>query len=190
MTRKERPIRGAGPIRALAAAGLALCLVVDPTAGSFIGMNIQKAIVRRTVDRHILAGIEGSDLVVLQFSRSESQTLLRWEHPREFEYDGQMYDIVETWTVGDTIYYRCWWDREETALNSRMRLLALRALGDAPRIGDCGDPRERSDRPSSCVLILGWTFPTPAFSDSKAPDFTDRHPSVVIPPPTPPPRPA
>lgn len=190
MTRKSRPARAAGALRALAVGLVALAFVADPTAGSLTWLNIERAIVKKAVDHHIVAGIEASDLVLLEFSREETETLLRWEHAREFEYDGQMYDVVETWAVGGTVYYRCWWDREETALNNRMRILALRGLGDSPRVGDSGAPHRASLRASSFVLPGGWAFPAPGPSDTRPPVWADRYLSIVIPPFTPPPRPA
>lgn len=190
MTPKHRPARAAGALRALAVVLVALPFVADPTAGSLTWLDLERANVKKAVDRHIVAGIEAGDLVLLEFSRAETETLLRWEHAREFEYDGQMYDVVETWAVGDTVFYRCWWDREETALNNRMRLLALRALGDAPRVGDKGASLGTSSRPSSFVLPGDWAFPTPGLSDPRTPDLADRYLSVVLPPITPPPRPA
>jgi hypothetical protein len=177
--RSSRAIRG---LRAPALVLAALAFAAD--------LNLERSIVKKAVDRHIVAGIEESDLVLLEFSREETETLLRWEHAREFEYDGQMYDVVETWAVGDTVFYRCWWDREETALNSRMRLLALRALGDAPRVGDRGASLGSSSRLSSFVLPGDWAFPTPGPSDPRTPAPADRYLSIVIPPLTPPPRPA
>lgn len=177
-------------LRALAAGLVALAFVADPTAGSLTWLNLERANVKKAVDRHIVAGIEAGDLVLLEFSREETGTLLRWEHAREFEYDGQMYDVAETWAVGDTVFYRCWWDREETALNNRMRLLARRALGDAPRVGDRGAPLRSSLRPSSFVIPGDWAFPTPGPSDPRTPDPAERYLSIVLPTLTPPPRPA
>jgi len=177
-------------LRALAVVLMAFSFVADPASGSLTWLDLERSIVKKAVDRHIVAGVEESDLVLLEFSREETETLLRWEHSREFEYDGQMYDVVETWAVGDTVYYRCWWDRAETALNNRMRLLARRALGDAPRVGDRGAPLRSSLRPSSFVLPGDWAFPTPGPSDPRTPDLAARYLSIVILPLTPPPRPA
>ena len=177
-------------LRALALVLATLAFVADPTAGSLTWLNLERSIVKKAVDRHIVAGVEESDLVLLEFSREETGTLLRWEHAREFEYDGQMYDVVETWAVGDTVFFRCWWDREETALNNRMRALALRAFGDAPRVGDTGASLATSSRPSSFVRPGDWAFPTPGPSDPRTPPPADRYLSIVLPPLTPPPRPA
>lgn len=72
------------------------------------------------------------ELVLLKFIKAETQTQLRWEHAGEFEYRGQMYDVVETIMKGDSIYFRCWWDHEETKLNSQLDELLAVMLGTNP----------------------------------------------------------
>lgn len=119
---------------------LLLCVVGDPFAGSLVWLQYKKSLVRREVENHIVSGMEDGDMVVLRFSREEARTKLRWEHPREFEYNRQMYDVVEKTTAGDTIYFRCLWDKKETRLKRRMEELALRAVGSGPRIGEQNPP--------------------------------------------------
>ncbi len=82
----------------------------------------------------MIAGLDKSELVLLKFSRAAAQTQLRWEHAKEFELEGQMYDVVETELKGDTLYYICWWDHEETKLNKQLKNLVAGVLGnDAER---------------------------------------------------------
>lgn len=52
----------------------------------------------------------------LIFSKEESKNLLKWEHSREFEYQGEMYDVLEIQEKGDYIEYLVWHDREESKL--------------------------------------------------------------------------
>lgn len=78
----------------------------------------------------MIAGINPEELVLLKFSKEETQTKLRWEHSKEFEYDGQMYDIVSKEVKGDSIFYRCWWDHEETKLNKKLQILVANALNE------------------------------------------------------------
>lgn len=68
----------------------------------------------------MIAGVEKDELVLFKFTETEKQNDLRWEHSKEFEYKGEMYDIVETQFHGDTTYYWCWWDYEETKLNKQL----------------------------------------------------------------------
>lgn len=76
----------------------------------------------------MIAGIAEEALVLLKFSEPDSKTLLRWEHAREFEFQGQMYDVVKTETRGDTIYYRCWLDQKESELNQQLKHLVARTF--------------------------------------------------------------
>ena len=68
----------------------------------------------------MIAGIPREELVLLKFTEDQKVNDLRWEHSKEFEYKGEMYDIVETHFKGDTTYYWCWWDYEETQLNKQL----------------------------------------------------------------------
>ncbi len=87
-------------VHRLLAGLLALGFLVDPISGVFAWIHFEKAIVRGEVRRHIISGADKNGLVVLEFSKMETESLLRWEHSREFEYNGQMYDIVESWASG------------------------------------------------------------------------------------------
>lgn len=71
----------------------ALCL---PVLGGYSWLQYQKAEVRKEVERQKERGFAEEDLVLLRFSYSETKHLLRWEHAAEFEYLGQMYDIVRS----------------------------------------------------------------------------------------------
>jgi hypothetical protein len=57
---------------------------------------------------------------------------LEWEHSKEFEYKDQMYDVVESKTYGDSAYYWCWWDNEETTLHKQLDQLLAEVLGNSP----------------------------------------------------------
>ncbi len=76
----------------------------------------------------MIAGMDEAELVLLKFTKEETQTKLRWEHSKEFEYDGQMYDIVSKEVKGDSIFYRVWWDHEETKLNKQLVKLVTSAM--------------------------------------------------------------
>jgi len=109
------------------------CLFVDPIVGAFTWIHQKKRNIKREVKRQIIEGIDKDKLVLLKFSKEETKTKLRWEHSREFEYEHKMYDIVETKIVGDTVYYWCWYDHEETMLNRQLEDLANQALGKNPK---------------------------------------------------------
>lgn len=104
---------------------LLACLIV-PLTGTYCWLHYEKRVVRKAVKKQLIEGIDKDELVLLKFSHEDIKTRLRWKHSREFEYNSQMYDIVETETKGDSVYYWCWWDHEETMLNQQLiKLLAL-----------------------------------------------------------------
>ncbi len=81
----------------------------------------------------MIAKIDPSELVLLKFTKKESREQLRWEHAKEFEYKGEMYDIVNKTELGDSIFYWCWWDYEETKLNKKLDHLLSVFLGQDPK---------------------------------------------------------
>ena len=106
--------------------------LILPFAGTFMVHKIQKKQIKRTIKRKIIAGIDKSELVLLKFTDKEKQTQLCWEHSKEFEYQGQMYDITDSQTIGDTTYYWCWWDYEETNLNKQLNKKLAESLEGNP----------------------------------------------------------
>jgi hypothetical protein len=57
----------------------------------------------------------------LVFSKSEISQVLKWEHDREFEYQGQMYDVLEIHDKGEQVEYLVWHDEEESELKEKER---------------------------------------------------------------------
>lgn len=57
--------------------------------------------------------------VLWVFSQEEVLNL-HWEHEREFEYRGEMYDVIERESNGDSVFLLCFHDREETELKRKM----------------------------------------------------------------------
>jgi hypothetical protein len=106
--------------------------LVAPFAGTFIYLQVQKSKVRKEVKHRLIAGLHQDQLVKLTFSPHQTQTELRWKHAKEFEYRGEMYDIVSTQQQGDSIVYHCWWDHEETALCQQLNTLAAVAWANNP----------------------------------------------------------
>lgn len=82
---------------------------------------------------HILSQVGKNDLITLKFISIEAASELHWEHDKEFEYKGQMYDVVESKTHGDTTIYVCWWDHNETALNIQLYQLVEAGIGNDPQ---------------------------------------------------------
>ena len=113
--------------RELLGAFLLWCLAF-PLLGTYFSLQYHKFQIKHTIKEQVIAQADNDELVLLKFTSAESQTDLRWEHSREFEYQGQMYDVVRTSTQNDTIYYWCWWDQEETRLNQQLNALLADVL--------------------------------------------------------------
>ena len=166
---------------------LAVVFLADPIVGVSTWIYVRKGAVRREVRRHILSRPDPTGLVLLGFSKPEAESLLRWEHSLEFEFDGQMYDIVESWTEGDRVYYRCWWDRAETRLNRILREVTARAFGAAPKFGSDERAGPRLLGSQEFFVTQAWKFQKPRPACLRLRSSLERCPSRSIPPPTPPP---
>ncbi len=118
--------------REIAGISFLFCLIV-PVIATFTYLHYQKVMVRKEVKHQMIMGIEQADLVLLKFTKEESQANLSWKHSKEFEYQGQMYDIVKTETNSDTIYYWCWLDHAETKLSRKLDELITHVLGHSPQ---------------------------------------------------------
>ncbi len=84
---------------------------------------------REGIESSLIAGMDKNDLVLLKFTEEEKERL-EWEHSREFEFKGEMFDVMETSVTGDTTFYWCWEDNEETTLNEQIASLVNDALGN------------------------------------------------------------
>ena len=99
--------------------------------GMFGWLQQRRKDVRREVKHQIIAGLERSELVLLTFT-PEQHSKLKWKHSKEFEFKGEMYDVVETEVVDGITQYWCWSDDEETVLNKQLFELTNIALGLDP----------------------------------------------------------
>lgn len=112
---------------------LLLFCLATPIVITFTFLHYHKKQVRKEVKHRIIAGIDKVELVLLKFTEAKTKSELRWEHSKEFEYKGEMYDVVERKIEGDTIYYWCWRDHEETKLNKQLDGLLAKVLGNNPQ---------------------------------------------------------
>jgi hypothetical protein len=101
--------------------------------GTYGWLQMQKRAMRKEVKHKLMAQVDKSQLVLLKFTSEEATKQLEWEHSKEFEYQNEMYDVVSTETHGDTTYYWCWWDYEETDLNRQLVNLTTLALNKDPQ---------------------------------------------------------
>ncbi|WP_375580284.1 hypothetical protein ABWH96_04395 [Marivirga tractuosa] len=99
---------------------------------TYLWLKHQKKQVKHEVKWKIIEGIDKSELVLIHLSKNEAAEKLDWEHSREFEFEGEMYDVVEFEETADSVKYWCWWDYEETSLNKNLAEVVNNLLGNHP----------------------------------------------------------
>lgn len=106
-------------------------VLVGPLGVTYLWLNYQKKQVKREIKWSIIHGIDREELTVLKFGQEEASQL-KWKHSKEFEFKGDMYDIVDSEVHGDSIIYWCWWDHKETKLNKQLtQLVSLSLKGNS-----------------------------------------------------------
>jgi len=98
------------------AAILLLCVFAFNLVGFLVVFKIQQRQVRKEIKEQIRQGVPEGELAVITVT-PETETLLEWEHSKEFKYKGMMYDIVRKVIIDEsTIVYYCVSDTQETEL--------------------------------------------------------------------------
>lgn len=95
-------------------------------------LSQQKNAIRKSIKHKIIAGIDKTELVLIKFSNKEISKKLEWEHSKEFEYNGNMYDVVEKLAGKDSTHFWVWPDAEEDKLNKHLKAIVKIAIGSNP----------------------------------------------------------
>lgn len=78
---------------------------------------------KREIKTQIKSGIPEDKLIEFVFHKSIVNNEIKnfkWIKNYEFRYEGEMYDIIKTKVIGDSIYYSCYHDLKESALFSNL----------------------------------------------------------------------
>lgn len=158
-----------------------------PVTTAFMFLQYQKKQVKREVKWKMIAGIDREELVVLKFTEAEKKTELNWKHSKEFEYRGEMYDIVETAVSGDTTTYWLWWDSEETKLNRQLDDLVAQVFGKSPK------DEKGQEMLTQFYKQLFYAYAEPVSSafigvETTYTPYAENFSSALLTPPSPPPR--
>jgi len=120
-------------LKRLGSIGLFLLLTL-PFAATYTWLQLEKIHIRETVKQQLVAGMDESELIRLEFTPDEAKTRLRWHHEKEFELDGQLYDVVNQSHQNQRIVFWCFADHAETNLDKQMDMLLDSLLnGDQQR---------------------------------------------------------
>ncbi len=94
-----------------------------PLGSTWLIFAGQKQRIGREVEKRIQTGVEEGELVLLRIPRAlEENPDRRFQrmHAREFRYQGVMYDVVRQEQRGDTTWYWCILDWDDTDLHNRL----------------------------------------------------------------------
>lgn len=117
---------------------LALSLFA-PLGCTYFYLQWQKKQVKRAVKHRIIEGLSRSEMCLLRFDKKTIDQEVEWEHSKEFEYKGVMYDVVESSSTKDSVFYWCWKDDDETALNQQLTALLNLQLENQPIGNDANE---------------------------------------------------
>lgn len=105
-----------------------LCCLFGPPAVLYTYWWTQKITVQKAVRAQLVQGMPREALKLIQVAVKDAPRLIHWEKEDEFAFGQQMYDVVTSFRRGDTLYYRCWQDGQETALRDQMHALIAESL--------------------------------------------------------------
>ena len=109
-----------------------LIIIAIATLFPFVYLKMERKAIKKSIKHKIIAGIEKEELVLLVFDKDEVDQQVKWKHSKEFQYKGEMFDIVEKEIIGNEIYYWVWWDKEETVLNQKLANLVRQNFTQNP----------------------------------------------------------
>jgi len=139
-----------------------LVFLIFPFAGTYCWLHFKKQKIHKEIKWKLIARTDLNELVLIKIIAKTDNEQLNWKHSMEFEYKSEMYDIVSKEMHGDTTYYWCWWDHEETKLNRQLDDLVILAFGNNP------DKSHRSQQLIDFMKLLYfqnyscWDFNLPA----------------------------
>ena len=169
--------------------GIALIFVlVSPVGVTYSWFQYRKSAVRHEIKCRMIKGMDRNELILIKLSEEESRQKLRWEHSGEFEYNRQMYDVVETDIKGDTLYYWCWWDHKETRLNRKLTEMVAHAFHKDPRRKEKQERLNTYFKSLYSLHLFDWDSTAPVFAIKRFVRALDLPSSLAFPPPKPPPR--
>jgi hypothetical protein len=136
-----------------------------PFVGRYASIEYQAYKTKKEVKHKLLAGIDCKELVSLTISKQDAADKLNWHHHKEFEYQGQMYDIVYADSIGnDTIQYWLYWDNDETKLNRQLASLVANVLGHDPIQQERNAQFNNFTKDIFCIEIVTLQMPLPSSS--------------------------
>lgn len=82
------------------------------------------------VRNNMLSDISEEEKCILQFSIHDAKNNLHWEKPDEFEYKGEMYDVISSKQIRDSVIFICYHDKKESRLKESYAELLINSFGN------------------------------------------------------------
>jgi hypothetical protein len=151
-------------------------------------MHYKKVLIKKEVKEGLITSLDKEELVLLTFTEEETREKLNWKHSNEFAFNDQMYDVVKLETKGDTSYFWCWLDHEETKLNRQLKELVNHTLGNDTQNREKQKQLITYFKSLYCSTVFTWNTITPSKTEKQLCWYSDIYSSLSLSPPTPPPR--
>ncbi len=158
---------------------LLLFLLIAPAVVTFTWLQHRKAVVRKEVKWKMIAGIDTNELVHFTFTQKETETQLKWKHAKEFEYKGEMYDVVYKVCANGTLQYWCWWDHEETKLSKQLSKLLVGAYQSDVPSKDKKQQIVSFYKSLFCSEVFSWSPIFNTFRNSNTAFFYNNYKCIV-----------
>ena len=105
-------------------------IFIMPFTTSYLFLFIKKAQIKEHAKLLIINTINRNELILLKFTKEESQKFLEWEDCNEFKYKGLMYDVLKKQIKKDSMYLLCIIDHKENKINKKLSNLVHLLLGN------------------------------------------------------------
>ncbi|MBI1225680.1 MAG: hypothetical protein GC192_10630 [Bacteroidetes bacterium] len=120
--------------------GIAISLLVIlgcPLIGTKAILLQRKSVIKLDIKAKLLEGINDDELIHFAFVKQDAIDLLEWENTLEFEFNDEMFDVVRSVERGDSVFYSCLHDKDETTINHQLSALLPKAMGTDPANEKC-----------------------------------------------------
>jgi len=109
---------------------LLLILILNiPFIGFFAYYQISKLQIKEIVELEIKNGALKSEIIELEFNRTQTDNNLTWLSNREFKYSDLVYQVIKVKYSGDKIIYFCRINSETNDLLKNIDNLVLKTMG-------------------------------------------------------------
>lgn len=105
---------------------LVLNLILDPSLGRYLWLQHLKEQAREEVAEKISCSQDKDRLILLEFSHEEVRTKLKWRSAQEFEFNHELYDVVDFIIEENKVIFWCWLDQKESDLEKEIELIISR----------------------------------------------------------------